>query len=60
MANLLSNLSDLGVHCLLMRGHSIKLGGQLIDRLIKSFISLSLGRYEMLYETLQVGFGLTR
>jgi len=60
MANLLDNLSNLGVHRLLVGGHSIKFGGQLINRLIKSFISLDLGCYKTLHETLQVGFRLRR
>ena len=32
----------------------------MIDRITKSLISLYLGRYEMLHETLQVGVGLRR
>ena len=51
---------QLGVYCLLMGGHSLKLGGQLIDRLTKSFISLGLGHYKALHKTLQVEFGLRR
>ena len=58
MTNLLSSLGDLGIDHLLTGGHNIKLGGQLIDRLTKSFISLHLGYYEAFPETLQVGFGL--
>jgi len=38
----------------------LKLGGQLIGRLTKSFISFGLGCYEALHKTLQVGFGLWR
>ena len=43
MADLLDDMGDLGVHCLLVGGHSLKLGGQLIDRITKSFINLGLG-----------------
>ena len=60
MANLLSYLCDLGFHCPLVGGHSIKVGGQLIGQLTKSFLSLDLGCHEMIHETLQVGLGLRR
>ena len=53
MANLLCDLGDLGVHRLLMGCHSIELRRQLINRCTKSFISLSLSRNELLYETFQ-------
>jgi len=54
VADLLGYLGYLSVHRLLVGGHSIKLGGQLIDRRTKSFIGLSLSYYELLHETLQV------
>jgi len=52
MVDLLDNLGDLGIQRLLVGGHSIKFEGQLIDQLTKSFVSLGLGRHEMLHETL--------
>ena len=58
MVDLLDDMGNLGVHRLLVGGHSLKLGGQLIDGLTKSFINLGLGHYEALHETLQVEFEL--
>ena len=52
VADLVCYLDYLSVHRLLVGGHSIKLGGQQIDRRTKSFIDLSLSHYELLYETL--------
>ena len=54
MTDLLSDLGNLNVHRFLVRGRSLKLGGQLVDRCTKSFISLSLSHYELLHETLQI------
>ena len=54
MADLLGYLGYLSVHHPLMGGHSIELGGQLIDQRTRSFISLGLSCYELLHETLQV------
>jgi len=60
ITDLLSYLGDLGIHRLLVGDYSIKLGGQLVDRLSKTFIGLSLSHYEALCKTLQVRFELRR
>jgi len=60
MNNLLGYLGDLGIHRLLVRGHSVELGIQLINRLTKNLISLSLCRDETLHDALQVRLGLRR
>ena len=52
MAHLLSYLGDLIIHTLLVGGHSIKLGIQLINQLTKNFISLGLRHDATLRETL--------
>ena len=54
VADLLGYMGYLSVHRFLVEGHSFQLGHQLIDRCIKHFIGLSLSRYELLHETLQV------
>ena len=60
MANLLDYLGDLSIHRFLVKGHSIELGIQLINRLSKNFISLSLCCDETLHDALQVRRGLSR
>ena len=58
MAHLLRNLGYLIFHHLLVSGHSFEFSSQLTDRLIQRLISLGLDRYEALYKTLQIGFGM--
>jgi len=41
----------LSYYCLLVGCHNLKLGSQVVDQLTKSFISLGLGCYEVLYKT---------
>jgi len=52
VAHLLSYLGDLIIHRLLMGGHSVELNVELIDRLTKNFIGLSLCHNEMLHDAL--------
>ena len=55
MADLVGYLRIL---CLLVGCHSLKLRSELVDRLSKSFVSLSLGCYEVLHEAFYVRVGL--
>ena len=54
MANQLGYLGDMSIRCLLVGGHRIEVGGQLIGGLVKYLISLGLGSDEALYEAFQV------
>ena len=54
MADLLGYLGDLSVRRLMVGGHHIKLGVQLVDGLVKCLIGLRLGSNEVLYEAFQV------
>ena len=60
MANLLSNLGDLGIHHLLMGYHGVKLGGKLVDGRRQCLIGFGLGRYKLRHHVLQVGCGWLR
>ena len=52
MIDLPRYLSDLSIHRLLVGGHNIKCGGQLVDKLTKDLIGLDLGHYEALHKNL--------
>jgi len=54
VADLLGYLGDLSVHRLLVGGHRIELGIQVVDGLIKCLIGLGLGSDKELCEALQV------
>ena len=52
MADLLGYLGDLSIYRLLVGGHLIKLGIQVVDGLVKCLIDLGLGSDKALYEAL--------
>jgi len=54
VADLLGYLGDLSVHRLLMGGHRIEHGVQLVDGLVKCLIGLRLGSDKALCKAFQV------
>jgi len=55
MAHLLSNLSQVSFHHILVSRHALKLEAKLVHKITKSLVYLCLCLNEVLHQTLQIG-----